>query len=90
VLASVYLQQKCIDRGSYRSVSVNPRGLRNDRKTGAAAYRRAKLDAMSDAVGRRSDDEQPEPEALRARRIEPEERLEYARQLIGRDASPVS
>src|SRR3984893_11204258 len=60
--------------------------LGNDCKTGTAAYRRAKLDAMSDAVGRRSDDEQPEPEAIRARRIEPEERLEYARQLIGRDA----
>ena len=41
---------------------------------------------MSDAVGRPSDDVQSEPEALRARLIEPEEGLEYARQLIGRDA----
>src|ERR1700719_1916859 len=53
--------------------------LGNDCKTGTAAYRRAKVDVMPKAGRRPSDDEQPEPEAIRARRIEPEERLEYAR-----------
>jgi hypothetical protein len=59
--------------------------LCHDGKTGAAVRHRANLDPMPEAAGRPFDDEEPEAEAVRPRRIESEKRLEYGRQFVWRD-----
>jgi hypothetical protein len=49
-------------------------------------YRGPNFNPMSEAVGRLPDNEQPKPEALGTRSIDSEKRLEYALQLVLRDA----
>jgi hypothetical protein len=70
---------------SSRLALIKRCSARHNAKTRAAADRRAKLDAMCEAVSRPLDNEQSKSKGLGARRVDSEKRLEYAVQLVRRN-----